>query len=137
MSTRTTHRDEASISGRFAEIGKHIDDLVARIDAPNSDALKNVRGFIDRELKVGREWIDEIRVQNDLGKMEVRDRIVPALDRLEIAYEKGSRRIHRLLEDPVIDLYELGSAVTKELQGLQREIEEAGRNYRIVAERRE
>ena len=48
MSTTTTRRDEGATLRRFADIGKHIDDLVAR-----TDALKNVRGFIDRALKWG------------------------------------------------------------------------------------
>lgn len=126
MSSTTTRRDEGSTSGRFADLGKHIDDLVTRIEA-----LTNVRGLITGELKVGREWIDEIRVQTELGKMEIRDRMVPALDRVEIAYDHGSRRIHGFLEDPAVDSDELRSAVKKELQSLQREIEEAGKNFKI------
>ena len=126
MSTTRTRRDGSSTLGRFADIGKHIDDLVAR-----TDGLTNVRGFIDRELKVGREWIDEMRVQNELGKMEIRERTTPVLDRLELAYDDGSRRIHGFLEDPTTDPDELRIAVKKELQGLQREIEEAGKNYGI------
>lgn len=111
MSTTTTRRDEGPTLGRFADIGKHIDDLVAR-----TDALKNVRGFIDRELKVGREWIDEIRVQNELGKMEIRDRMAPTLDRVEIAYDNGSRRIHGFLEDPAGSLKTRRSSPTNSVQ---------------------
>ena len=126
MSTTTTRRDRSSTLGRFADIGKHIDDLMAR-----TDALTNVRGFIDRELKVGREWIDEIHVQNELGKMEIRERTAPVLDRLEIAYDNGSRRIHGFLEDPSTDPDELRTAVNKELRGLKQEIEAAAKNYGI------
>lgn len=124
MST-ATRRDDGSASGRFAEIGRHLDELVAR-----TDDLKKARGFIARELKVWREWIDELRVQNELAKMEIRDRMVPALDRLELAYEHGSGEIHRLLEDPAIDSDGFRRAVKKELEGLRRDIE-AARTFEI------
>ena len=77
-----------------------------------------------------KRWRDEVALQARLGVMEARDVLEPTLLKLEDAIASVVSDV----DDPtdVVDVEELETRLTGELGGLRRELEVAGKDFRIA-----
>lgn len=104
-----------TVEERFAEFGARIDSLLNK--AEHSEFISGVKS----ELGVWRRWIDEVKVQSELGSMEARDRVDAGIATLTRRYSALKKQVGDLEEqlDPASGLQE---AVRKELLEAKDEI---------------
>lgn len=79
--------DRETFEQRFSEFGARVDRLLET--AQQSELFSRVKS----ELEVWREWLDEARVQRELGTMEARERIEKARSSLERLYSRVKKRV--------------------------------------------
>jgi hypothetical protein len=111
-------REVSRIEVRMRTVNEEVGD---DISMTRTDVIDSVR----EELALWRGRIEGLRLQAILGKMEVDDRLRPALERLEIAYGTARRRLHELSVEEM-SWEELEPQLQIALKDLREEFDRAG-----------
>ena len=114
----------SEINGELQRISNEISAARARVDADVEDGKEAIAAALGAERDVWKARLEELRVQAELGRMEIRDRIKAIADRIDDLTAHVRQDIHEVEERNDIS-HEVESAVKKEMHTLRREIEKA------------
>ena len=114
----------ADLGNEFKRIDEEITTARVRIDDDLADGKEALITALRAELDVWKGRLEELRVQADLGRMELRDRLTIIADRLDEAIG-AIRRDIREIEERGDVAAGLEPAVGKEMRSLRREFETA------------
>jgi hypothetical protein len=123
----TTIQERHTMERRLGEIGRRIDALMSA--AGQTDGIK---ARIDQEVDTWRRWRDELQVQAELGAMDARYALEPKMAKIEVAFENALARIEELVSVPDLVGDDIYAAVSLEMSGLRREIDNAGADFDIT-----
>lgn len=105
--------DRPTLEERLREVGRFLDGVV---DAVDDELVPSVR----REVDTWHGLLDDVQLQFHLGTMEVRDRLRPVMEALQVRIEE----IREQLKDPELgEDAELQAELRHSLAGLRAEIE--------------
>jgi chromosome segregation ATPase len=95
--TAVTVRDE--ILKELKRIDKQLAAARAQIDQDLATTRKDFAEAVRAELEVWKKRVQELDVQAALGRMELRDRVRPVIDRIEVHLARIRRDIEKLEAD--------------------------------------
>lgn len=92
----------------------------AALRAQRAESREALRTALNEAEKTGESWLDDLRVQAELGRMDLRDELRSALSRLEHATGAFGRMIGHVAEDASTDLAELRASALKAIDEFRR-----------------
>lgn len=121
----------STIEGELNRIERRIQSTSNHIDHDVSHARSEVLEATRDELAIWWGRLEGLRLQANLGKMEVNDRLQPLLQRLELAYERARGHLHELTRDE-LSWEDVEPQLMEAMRELKTEFDSAERQYRIA-----
>lgn len=125
QTTEAAEKVRADVARELRRIDHQVAATRAQIAQDLATTRKDLSDAVREELDVWKARLEELRVQTSLGRMEVRERLEPVIERVDLSLERIRKHVDRLTNAEVVDADDLERSVREALRELRREMDAA------------